>query len=103
MHRRLAAAVHALVVWADWLSTTGAVAINLRDGSMKNEPLHAGSGPGQEAWHRFGEDQPESQAGHLAVVFANAMGAGRGCDAGDVWRDFLHPVIQIGLDRGKPS
>lgn len=98
MHRRLAAAVHALVVWADWLSTTGAVAINLLDGSMKKEPLNAGSGPGQEAWHRFGEDQPESPGGHFAVLFANALGVGPGCDAHDVW----HPVIQIGLDSGKP-
>lgn len=48
------------------------------------------------AWYMFGEDQPESQTGHLSVMFANALGVGRGCDAHDVGRDVWHPVIRMG-------
>lgn len=49
------------------------------------------------AWYMFGEDQPESQTGHLSVMFANALGVGRGCDADDVGRDVWHPVIKMGM------
>lgn len=36
------------------------------------------------AWYMFGEDVPESATGWLSVMFANALGIGRGCDAGDM-------------------
>jgi hypothetical protein len=48
------------------------------------------------AWYMFGEDRPESETGKLSVLFANALGVGRGCDADDVGRDVWHPVIRLG-------
>lgn len=48
------------------------------------------------AWYMFGEDRPASETGQLSVMFANALGVGRGCDADDVSRDVWHPVIRMG-------
>ena len=36
------------------------------------------------SWYMFGEDAPESETGWLSVMFANALGIGRGCDADDM-------------------
>lgn len=36
------------------------------------------------AFYMFGEENvPESETGWLSVMFANALGIGRGCDSGD--------------------
>ena len=36
------------------------------------------------AWYMFGEDRPPSETGRISVMFANALGIGRGCDADDM-------------------
>lgn len=51
------------------------------------------------AWHMFKEDRPESETGPLSVMFANALGVGRGCDANDVSRETWQPVIHLGVSK----
>lgn len=51
------------------------------------------------AWYMFKEDRPESETGPISVMFANALGIGRGCDADDVERDVWSPVIMMGMSK----
>lgn len=48
------------------------------------------------AYYMFGEHRPESETGHLSVLFANSLGIGRGCDADDVDPSVWQPVIFVG-------
>ena len=48
------------------------------------------------AWYMFGEDRSVSETGRLSVLYAQALGIGRGCDADDVAREVWHPVILMG-------